>query len=258
MRFLSLDRFRLTASRNHRDRTGALAALTLAAAAMLSPLSATVFAATPAPAATLAPAAAQPNAAPAASSPNLEKAPVIAARPGAMAPDFTLPDAGGKNHALADYRGKWVVLEWVNYDCPFVKKHYGSGNMQKLQKAASDKGVVWLSINSSAPGKQGHFEGDALTQRMATVKAVPAAYLQDPEGQVGRLYKAKTTPTMFVVNPEGKVVYAGAIDDKPSTDQEDIAKAKNYVQTALDAAMAGKPVEPASTTSYGCGVKYKD
>jgi peroxiredoxin len=258
MRFPSLDRFRVAASLIRSQRPAACAALAFAAAAMLSPIRAPAFAAASAQAATLAPAAAQPNAAPAASSPNLEKAPVIAARPGAMAPDFTLPDAAGKDRALADYRGKWVVLEWVNYDCPFVKKHYGSGNMQKLQKAASDKGVVWLSINSSAPGKQGHFEGDALTQRMAAVKAAPAAYLQDPEGKVGRLYKAKTTPTLFVVNPEGKVVYAGAIDDKPSTDQEDIAKAKNYVQAALDAAMAGKPVEPASTTSYGCGVKYKD
>jgi peroxiredoxin len=252
MRFRPLDRFRVTASRVRCNRSTALSALALAAAAILSPLGAPAFAATPAPAAT------QPGAGTVASAPNLEKAPVVAARPGAVAPDFTLPDASGKSHALADYRGKWVVLEWVNYDCPFVKKHYGSGNMQKLQRAARDKGVVWLSINSSAPGKQGHFEGDALAQRMAAVKAVPAAYLQDPEGKAGRLYKAKTTPTMFVINPEGKVMYAGAIDDKPSTDQEDIAKAKNYVQTALDAAMSGKPVEPASTTSYGCGVKYKD
>ena len=181
-----------------------------------------------------------------------------APRPGAMAPEFTLPDAGGKNIALGDYRGKWVVLEWVNYDCPFVKKHYGSGNMQKLQTFARGKGVVWLSINSSAPGKQGHFEGAELTKRMADVKATPDAYLQDPEGKVGKTYLAKTTPTMFVINPEGMVVYAGAIDDKPSTDKEDVPKAKNYVQTALDEAMAGKTVATAATQSYGCGVKYKD
>ncbi|MDB5105182.1 MAG: Peroxiredoxin [Fibrobacteres bacterium] len=182
---------------------------------------------------------------------------VIAPRPGASAPDFTLPDAAGKNHSLSQYRGKWVVLEWVNYDCPFVKKHYGSGNMQKLQKASRDKGAVWLSINSSAPGKQGHFEGAELAKRMAEGKAQPDAYLLDPDGKVGMEYKAKTTPTMFVINPEGKVVYAGAIDDKASTDQEDIATAKNYVQAALDAGMAGKTVETASTQSYGCGVKYK-
>ncbi len=182
----------------------------------------------------------------------------IAPRPGATAPEFTLPDAAGKQVSLADYRGKWVVLEWVNYDCPFVRKHYGSGNMQKLQALARGKGVVWLSINSSAPGKQGHFEGVELTQRMADVKAQPDAYLQDPEGKVGKTYAAKTTPSMFVINPGGTVVYAGAIDDKPSTDQADVPKAKNYVRTALDEAMAGKPVQTAATQSYGCGVKYKD
>jgi peroxiredoxin len=182
----------------------------------------------------------------------------VAPRPGATAPDFTLPDAAGNDHSLSQYRGKWVVLEWVNYDCPFVKKHYGSGNMQALQKASREKGAVWLSINSSAPGKQGHFEGRELAKRMADVKASPDAYLLDPDGKVGLAYKAKTTPTMFVINPDGKVMYAGAIDDKPSTDKEDIAGARNYVRAALEAGMAGKPVETASTTSYGCGVKYKD
>ena len=180
-----------------------------------------------------------------------------APRPGAMAPDFTLMDASGKSHSLSSYKGKWVVLEWVNYDCPFVKKHYDSGNMPKLQKAALDKGAVWLSINSSAPGKQGHFEGAELGKRIADAKAVPAAYLLDADGKVGMEYKAKTTPTMFVINPEGKVVYAGAIDDKASTDREDVATAKNYVTAALDAGMAGKAVQTASTQSYGCGVKYK-
>ncbi len=180
-----------------------------------------------------------------------------APHPGANALDFTLPDAAGKNHSLSQYRGKWVVLEWVNYDCPFVKKHYGSGNMQALQKASRKKGAVWLSINSSAPGKQGHFEGQELTKRISDNKAQPDAYLVDPDGKVGQSYKAKTTPTLFVIDPTGKVVYAGAIDDKPSADKEDIAGAKNYVQAALEAGMAGKPVEPASTTSYGCGVKYK-
>lgn len=189
---------------------------------------------------------------------SVTQAEAVAPRPGSLAPDFTLPDASGKSHSLSAYRGKWVVLEWVNYDCPFVRKHYGSGNMQKLQKEYRGKGAVWLSINSSAPGKQGHFEGQELAQRMAAVKAQPDAYLQDPDGKVGLLFKAKTTPSMFVINPQGKVVYVGAIDDKPSTDQEDIPKARNYVQAALDAGLAGKPVETASTTSYGCGVKYKD
>jgi peroxiredoxin len=175
-----------------------------------------------------------------------------------MAPELTLPDAAGKNHSLSDYRGKWVVLEWVNYDCPFVRKHYGSGNMQALQKYARDKGAVWLSINSSAPGKQGHFEGKELSDKIAAVKAYPNEYLQDPEGAVGKLYRAKTTPTMFVIDPQGKVVYAGAIDDKASTDQEDVPGAKNFVRAALDAGLAGKVVEVASAPSYGCGVKYKD
>lgn len=184
--------------------------------------------------------------------------PAVAPRPGAFAPSFTLTGADGKKHSLSDYGGKWVVLEWVNYDCPFVRKHYGSGNMQKLQKAFREKGVVWLSINSSAPGKQGHFEGAQLAKRMADAKARPDAYLLDPDGTVGMAYKAKTTPTLFVIDPEGKVIYAGAIDDKPSTDQEDIAGAHNYVKAALDAGMAGKPVETPSSTSYGCGIKYKD
>jgi peroxiredoxin len=212
-----------------------------------------IQAATSAASAAPASAATAPASAPGAPSAALATAP----RPGSLAPDFTLPDAGGKKHSLSGYKGKWVVLEWVNYDCPFVKKHYGSGNMQALQKAARGKGAVWLSINSSAPGKQGHFEGQELAKRITESKAQPDAYLLDPDGKVGMEYKAKTTPSMFVINPEGKVVYAGAIDDKPSTDQADVPGAKNYVQAALDAGMAGKAVETASTQSYGCGVKYK-
>jgi peroxiredoxin len=178
------------------------------------------------------------------------------AKPGSLAPEFTLSDSKGNKHSLSSFKGKWVVLEWVNYDCPFVKKHYGSGNMQKLQKVAQDKGVVWLSINSSAPGKQGNFEGTELAKRITDSKAMPTAYLLDSDGLVGKEYKAKTTPSMFVINPEGRVVYAGAIDDRPSVDPEDIAGSKNYVQAALDAGMAGKAIETASTQSYGCGVKY--
>lgn len=223
------------------------------AALVVSALSIPFIAVRAVQAAASAPATSSTTAAPAAAAAHVETAP----RPGAMAPGFTLTDASGKSHSLSSYKGKWVVLEWVNYDCPFVKKHYDSGNMPKLQKAALDKGAVWLSINSSAPGKQGHFEGAELGKRIADAKAVPAAYLIDADGKVGMEYKAKTTPTMFVINPEGKVVYAGAIDDKASTDREDVATAKNYVTAALDAGMAGKAVQTASTQSYGCGVKYK-
>lgn len=207
---------------------------------------------------TTAHAANPPPAAPAKAAPaeTRSEPPATAPRPGASAPEFSLPDAAGKTHALSGYRGKWVVLEWVNYDCPFVKKHYGSGNMQKVQKTARGKGVVWLSINSSAPGKQGHFAGTELTQRIVDSKADVDGYLLDPDGVVGKAYKAKTTPHMFVIDPQGMVVYAGAIDDKPSTDKADIAGAKNHVQAALEAGMAGKPVETASSTPYGCNVKY--
>ena len=234
-----------------RSRHFPSAAATAAATLMFASLCGAAFATTPAgaPAAKAAPSAAAAPASPSGLAP--------APRPGFPAPDFTLPDAAGAKHSLSQYKGKWVVLEWVNYDCPFVKKHYGSGNMQKTQKAARDKGAIWLSINSSAPGKQGNFAGQELAKRIADLKAGPDAYLLDPEGKVGMEYKAKTTPTMFVINPDGMVIYAGAIDDKPSADQADIPGAKNYVQAALDAGMAGKPVEVASTQSYGCGVKYK-
>lgn len=183
-------------------------------------------------------------------------APAGPSRPGAAAPDFALPDAGGRIHSLSGYRGKWVVLEWVNYDCPFVKKHYGSGNMQKQQQAARDKGAIWLSINSSAPGKQGHFEGVELTKRILDAKAASDAYLLDGDGKVGKAYKAKTTPHLFVIDPEGRIIYSGAIDDKPSTDPADVAGAMNFVEAALESGMAGKPVATASTASYGCAVKY--
>ena len=222
----------------------------LAAALALALGAPAAFAANPAPA--RAAAAADPASSGAAT----PAAAATAPRPGALAPEFSLPDAAGKTHALSGYRGKWVILEWVNYDCPFVKKHYGSGNMQKVQKAARGKGAIWLSVNSSAPGKQGHFAGTELTKRIVDSKADVDGYLLDPDGAVGKAYKAKTTPHMFVIDPQGKVVYAGAIDDKPSTETADIAGARNYVLAALEAGMAGKPVETASTTAYGCGVKY--
>jgi peroxiredoxin len=172
------------------------------------------------------------------------------------APDFKLSDSKGAPHDLGSLKGKFVVLEWVNFDCPFVGKHYGTGNMQKLQKAYTGKGVVWLAINSSAPGKEGNFAPDRVNALLAEKGAAPTAYLIDADGKVGRAYGAKTTPHMFVVDPKGTVVYAGGIDDKPSTDKADVATAKNFVAAALDEAMAGKPVTTASSAPYGCAVKY--
>lgn len=175
---------------------------------------------------------------------------------GQPAPGFSAPDQTGATRSLDGYKGKWVVLEWVNQDCPFVQKHYGSGNMQKTQKAATGKGAVWLSVNSSAPGKQGAMDGKLAAKMVADKGAAPTAVLLDPDGKIGHAYGAKTTPHMFVIDPKGTLVYAGAIDDKPSTDQDDVKTAKNYVLAALDEAMAGKAVTSASTQPYGCSVKY--
>jgi len=176
---------------------------------------------------------------------------------GAPAPGFTLPDVQGTTYSLKDFKGKFVVLEWVNFDCPFVQKHYRSGSMPNLQADYAAKGVVWLSICSSAPGKQGYFEGDELKERIAREKATPSAYLVDQDGKVGRAYGAKTTPHMFVIDPKGTLIYAGGIDNIRSTDTDDIAKATNYVRAALDAAMDGKAVAVSSSAPYGCSVKYK-
>lgn len=178
------------------------------------------------------------------------------AKVGDQAPNFTLKDAHGKTHSLSDFKGKFVVLEWVNFGCPFVKKHYESGNMQKLQKTFTGKDVVWLSICSSAPGKQGYLRGDELTKAIANHKHQGTAYLIDADGTVGRMYQAKTTPNMYVVNPEGVLVYAGAIDDNPSPKPEVIASSTNYVSAALNQAMAGKTVKVSATQPYGCSVKY--
>jgi hypothetical protein len=175
---------------------------------------------------------------------------------GQLAPAFSAPDTTGATRSLADYKGKYVVLEWVNFECPFVGKHYGSGHMQKLQKEYTGKGVVWLSINSSAAGQQGYYAADKVNALVAQKGASPTAYLLDTAGTIGRAYGAKTTPHMFIVDPRGTLIYAGGIDDTPSTDQADIKTAKNYVQAALDEALAGKPVTTASTQSYGCSVKY--
>ncbi len=179
-----------------------------------------------------------------------------AAAPGAVAPEFSLTDAQGKTASLSDYKGRTVVLEWVNFDCPFVKKHYGTGNMQALQKEAASKDVVWLSVASSARGKQGHSEGKALQDRIAKEKWAGERYLVDADGKVGRAYGARTTPQMVVIAPDGKIAYAGAIDDRPTTDAADVKDAKNHVRGALEALAAGKPIDPAATSPYGCSVKY--
>jgi AhpC/TSA family len=176
---------------------------------------------------------------------------------GSPAPTLTLTDTNGKQHNLADYKGKHVVLEWVNFGCPFVKKHYGSGNMQATQKKAVDKGVVWLSVCSSAEGKQGHMDAADWNEEIADRKLSSTAVLIDESGAAGKAYGAKTTPHMYIVNPAGILVYKGAIDDKPSTNKDDIPGARNHVLAALDESMAGKPVTTASTTPYGCSVKYK-
>ena len=175
---------------------------------------------------------------------------------GEAAPDFTLTDTKGTAHSLSDFKGKYVVLEWVNFDCPFVKNHYVTGNMPTLQANYTEKDVVWLSICSSAPGKQGHFASDALTSRMAAENWAGTAYLTDADGTVGKMYDAQTTPHMYIIDPEGVLRYAGAIDDTPSTKAEDLKTASNYVSASLDNLMAGKPVETKVTKAYGCSVKY--
>jgi peroxiredoxin len=184
--------------------------------------------------------------------------PVSAAvAPGQMAPDFTLTASDKKTYHLAEFRGKYVVLEWFNRSCPFVQKHYLSGNMQSLQDTYLKKGVIWFSISSSAPGKEGYMTQEDAVQERIKDKARSTATLLDPMGQTGRAYGAKTTPHMFVINPKGQIVYAGAIDDHPSTDTEDIPKSRNFVAQALDQALAGKPVQTPTTQPYGCSVKYK-
>jgi peroxiredoxin len=175
---------------------------------------------------------------------------------GQPAPDFSLTNCSGKKVSLSDYKGKVVVLEWVNHNCPFVVKHYGSGNMQKLQADATAKGVAWLSICSSAPGKQGHATGPEAMKKCTETQSAATAYLLDETGKVGKTYGAKVTPEMYVIDANGVLVYHGAIDDKKSTNPGDIAGAKNYVAAALNEVLAGKPVSTSKTDPYGCGVKY--
>jgi peroxiredoxin len=175
---------------------------------------------------------------------------------GQPAPAFTLTDSNGQSHNLSDFKGKFVVLEWLNHGCPFVLKHYESGNIQSLQKEYTGKDVVWLSIVSSAPGKQGHMSPEEANKTKAEKGSAATAVLIDEDGTVGKLYDAKVTPELYVINPDGVLVYMGAIDDKKSVDAADIAGAKNYVKQVLDEAMAGKPVSEPTITPYGCGIKY--
>jgi len=182
---------------------------------------------------------------------------IAAPKAGDQAPDFTGTDTNGKTHKLSDYKGKYVVLEWTNSGCPFTRKHYNSGNMQKLQKEWTAKGVTWLTVLSSAPGKEGYMTAADENTYLRDKNSTPTAAILDPDGTIGHLYAAKTTPHMFVIDPQGKVVYAGAIDDKPSTDPGDIAHSKNYISSALTEALSGKPVSVSNTTPYGCSVKYQ-
>lgn len=183
---------------------------------------------------------------------------ILSGKTGEAAPEFTATASNGKTVHLSDYRGKYVVLEWHNNGCPYVGKHYNSGNMQKLQKQWTGRGVVWFTILSSAPGKQGYMTASEENGYLTKEQAAPTAALLDPTGQIGHLYDAKTSPQMVVINPQGVVIYEGAIDDKPTTDLEDVPGATNYVNLALEQAMAGKQVETPSTRPYGCSVKYSD
>ncbi|MCB1923633.1 MAG: thioredoxin family protein [Gammaproteobacteria bacterium] len=175
---------------------------------------------------------------------------------GQPAPDFSAVDSAGKRHQLSDYRGRTVVLEWTNHDCPYVRKHYGAGNMQAQQRDATASDVVWLSIISSAPGKQGHVSGTEADRLTRERTASPSAVLLDESGEVGRLYGAKTTPHMFVIDGDGVLRYMGGIDSVASADAADIARAEPYVRTALAQLQVGQPVQPAVTRPYGCSVKY--
>lgn len=179
-----------------------------------------------------------------------------AATPGQPAPAFSVQDTTGKTRTLAEFAGKYVVLEWINHQCPFVKKHYNSDNMQKTQRAARTQGAVWLSVNSSAAGKQGHTNAEQADNLTLEKKAEPSAVLLDTDGTMGRAYGAKTTPHMFIIDPKGNVIYNGAIDDKASADASDVAGARNHVLAALEQVKKGEAVTVAASQPYGCSVKY--
>lgn len=175
---------------------------------------------------------------------------------GEMAPDFTAVDTNGVEHSLSDFKGKNVVLEWSNHECPFVVKHYEPGNMQKVQKMATDNGVVWITIVSSAEGKQGAVDAAEANKIMEEVGANSTARILDPSGEIGKLYGAKTTPHMFVIDEEGKIAYMGAIDSDSSFQKSSIEGATNYVTAALESLNAGEEIKVTSTKPYGCSVKY--
>lgn len=175
---------------------------------------------------------------------------------GAAAPAFTLTDSNGKGHSLKDYQGKIVILEWTNHLCPFVGKHYGTDNMQALQRETTGNGMIWLSIISSAPDTQGYVEGPEANKLTVDRKAAPTAVLFDPKGTVGRSYDARVTPHMYIIDAKGTLLYMGGIDDKPTTDWDDVKTAKNYVRAALGDMAEGRPVANAVTRAYGCTVKY--
>jgi peroxiredoxin len=178
------------------------------------------------------------------------------AEPGQPAPAFALTDTNGKSHSLAEYKGKYVVLEWLNYGCPYVQTHYESGNMPQLQKDWTKKGVVWLSVVSSKPGKQGHFEPSAMNAETKKMGGNGTAVLYDTSGEIGKAYGARTTPHMFVIDPKGTLIYAGGIDNKAVSKPQEDPSVTNYVSQALNESMAGKEVSVKTARPYGCGVKY--
>jgi peroxiredoxin len=175
---------------------------------------------------------------------------------GAPAPAFSIQDAQGQTRTLAEFRGRTVVLEWTNHGCPYVRKHYASGNMQALQQEATASGVVWLQVISSAPGEQGYLDGPGALARVQSDSAHPTATLLDPNGVVGHAYGARNTPHMFIIGDDGRVLYQGAIDDRPSARPASLEGAHNYVRAALADIAAGRAVQVAETTPYGCSVKY--
>ena len=175
---------------------------------------------------------------------------------GEPAPDFTLTDTDGDTHSLSDFEGQYVVLEWLNFECPFVGKHYGSGNMQQLQETYTEEGVAWLSIVSSAEDRQGYYPPEEMKRQKEKHNGDMTAILMDTSGEIGKTYGATVTPHMYIINPDGELVYRGGIDDKPTTDEADIEGATNYVDNALTAAMNGEEVDPKQAKPYGCTIKY--
>jgi hypothetical protein len=184
--------------------------------------------------------------------------PSLAASVGQPAPAFNVSDTAGKTVSLADFKGKTVVLEWVNPGCPYVRKHYDSANMQATQKSAAGQGVVWLAVNSTAPGHYDYRKPAEMAAWMTAQKAAATHTLMDSDGKIGRAYGARTTPHLYIVDAKGTLVYAGGIDDKPSTNPADVKTAKNHVTAALTDLGAGRPVALPITRAYGCSVKYAD